>query len=163
MGYTSGVGGPKVRAIALALVESTERPAILVSEGYDSVLGAPFHRLLGGGIEPGERAADTVRRELAEEIGVAVRVGERLATIESIFTYEGRPGHEVVLVYEAELVDPALYACERFEGIESDPVHAVWHPLDGPGSELPVYPPGALSLVGRARRRGGGPVVGGSG
>lgn len=142
----------KVRAIALALVEHPRRRAILVSEGYDATRGERFHRLLGGGIEPGELGAETVRRELAEEIGVEVLVHERLSTIENIFTYDGRPGHEIALVYRTELADPSRYDQERFDGIEQDPVNATWHPLEGPGSELPVYPPGVVELAAGSRR-----------
>ena len=135
------------RVIALALLEHPERRAILVSEGHDATRGTHFHRLLGGGVDPGERGADAVRRELEEEIAVEVVVGAHLGTIENIFTYDGRPGHEIVLVFAARFADPTLYAVERFEGVEADPVNAIWHPLDGPGREVPVYPPGALELL----------------
>jgi ADP-ribose pyrophosphatase YjhB (NUDIX family) len=140
------VNKQRLRAIALALVEHPDRPAILVSEGYDATRDEHFHRLLGGGIDFGERGEDAVRRELAEEIGVDIRVQRLAGTIENIFTYEGRPGHELVLVYKASFEDPTLYRRDRFDGIEEDPVNAIWHVLEGPGSEIPVYPPGALEL-----------------
>jgi ADP-ribose pyrophosphatase YjhB (NUDIX family) len=92
-----------MRVAALALIRRGDE--ILVERGYDSVKGEAFYRLLGGTIEFGELGADAVRRELHEELGVGVEAGQRVATIENIFTWEGKDWHEIVLVYECTLGD----------------------------------------------------------
>ena len=59
-------------------------------------------------------AAETVRRELLEELGAEADVGRLVATIENMFTFEGAPGHEICLVYDTSLRDERLY--ERTSG-----------------------------------------------
>lgn len=140
---------PRLRVIALAVIEHPDRPAVLVSEGYDASRREHFHRLLGGGVEFGERGKDAVRRELHEEIGVDIQVDRFAGVIESIFVYDGRPGHEVALIYEAVFEDRDLYRRDRFDGIEEDPVDAIWRAVGGPCSEVALYPPGVCELLGR--------------
>ncbi|HEU5438681.1 MAG TPA: NUDIX domain-containing protein, partial [Ktedonobacterales bacterium] len=83
----------KVRAIALCVFRDGDR--VLVQEGYDPSKDETFYRALGGTIEFGERSQQTVARELQEEIGAEVQDLEFLATIESVFTFDGLPGHEI--------------------------------------------------------------------
>src|SRR5436190_3996065 len=111
-----------VRATALALIRKGDE--ILVERGYDTAETETFYRLLGGTIELGELGAEAVRRELAEELGVEVEVGERLATIENIFTWEGKRRHEILLVYECSLEDRAVPDGE-WAVPEGDVVHEV--------------------------------------
>jgi len=70
--------------------------------------------------------------------------------IENIFTYDGKPGHEIVLVYEAAFCDLGQYelvatTC-RDNGEE---FVAVWKPLDEfrEGRAI-LYPEGLLELLG---------------
>jgi ADP-ribose pyrophosphatase YjhB (NUDIX family) len=125
---------------------------ILVGEAYDAVKGETFYGPPGGGVEFGERAADAVRRELREELGVELDDVVLLGVMENLFTYEGRPGHEITFVFEARLRDPALYACDEIVGIEGKhPCVVRWLPLDhfgpgGPGGP-PLYPEGLLELL----------------
>lgn len=51
------------------------------------ILGAPNHALFlpGGEVEPDESDAETIRRELLEEFGVAVTIGEKLGTASEYF------------------------------------------------------------------------------
>jgi ADP-ribose pyrophosphatase YjhB (NUDIX family) len=53
--------------------------ALLLVDGWDPATGTRFHVPAGGGVEFGERAADAVRRELREELGVDVRLGDEVA------------------------------------------------------------------------------------
>jgi 8-oxo-dGTP pyrophosphatase MutT (NUDIX family) len=79
---------------------------LLVYEGYDSVKDERFYRPLGGGIEFGELGAEAVAREVREELGATVSDVRFLGVLESVFTYAGEPGHELVLMYEVALADP---------------------------------------------------------
>jgi ADP-ribose pyrophosphatase YjhB (NUDIX family) len=133
----------KVRPLALCVFRDGDR--ILVQEGYDPCKNQTFYRALGGAIEFGERSQDTIARELREEIGADVTNLEYLTTIESIFVFDGLPGHEICLVYEGALADPSLYQRERIVGAEGDPVIAVWVPLDAfRQGTYPLYPDGLL-------------------
>ena len=61
--------------------------------------------LLGGGIEPGESEADCIRREIMEEIGYSVTVGEKVCVGEEYtFTRRGqKPFHPIGHIYLVEL------------------------------------------------------------
>jgi ADP-ribose pyrophosphatase YjhB (NUDIX family) len=139
--------GPRLRVIALGLIARPDRSGLLVSSGHDASKHQDFHRLLGGGVDFGETGAEAVIRELAEEIGVAIAVTRFAGVIENIFTYNGVPGHEIVLTYEAEFLDPTLYGRDEFPGIESDPVDASWRSINPPPDGVPLYPPGAIDLL----------------
>jgi 8-oxo-dGTP pyrophosphatase MutT (NUDIX family) len=138
----------KIRSIAICICRDGGR--ILVAEGHDSKKGQTFYRPLGGTIEFGERGEETIRREFSEEIGAEVTGVRYLGMLENIFTYEGRRGHEIVLVYDGLLSDRSLYGKEIIQGDElGTPFKAVWKRLDefGPGRP-PVYPEGLLELIG---------------
>lgn len=82
---------------------------VLTVKGYDKSKKQYFYRLLGGGIEFGETAEEALHREFLEELGVEIQNLRRLDVVENIFTYNNKPGHEIVFVYEAELADKSLY------------------------------------------------------
>ena len=138
----------RVRVIALALLRHPERPAVFVDQGTRPETGEVYHRLAGGGIEHGELARDTVARELAEEYGLQLRVGRRRAVVENIFTFDGRLAHQIVLVFDAELCDPADAQFERLVCADADNV-GVWRPTDE--TQVPLYPEAVRSLVDRRR------------
>lgn len=139
---------PRIRVLALALIVHPRRPAILVSSGRDPATGAGFERLLGGGVDFGERAAEAVRRELREELGLDIVVDGVAGVLENLFSFAGRPGHEIAFVLEARFVDPAVYDREHLAGIEADPVDGHWRELAA-GAALPLYPPGVDRLAAR--------------
>ena len=140
----------KIRPLAIGIFRRDDR--ILVCEGYDPIKQQTFYRPLGGGIEFGEQAAETVVRELREEIGAEMINPRYLGTLENLFTYNGKPGHEIVLVFAGELTDPSLYERETWIGHDGLPggeeFKVVWKPLaDFAAGQAPLYPDGLLPLL----------------
>ena len=139
---------PRIRPIAICVFHHEGK--ILAAEGWDHVKQGNFYRPLGGSIEFGEPAHQTIVREIKEEINAEVRDVRYLFTLENIFTYNGETGHEIVLVFDAQLTDPTLYSYEVIEAIEDSdlPFRAVWKSLNefGPGRDL-LYPDGLLDRL----------------
>jgi ADP-ribose pyrophosphatase YjhB (NUDIX family) len=110
--------------------------------------GETFYRPPGGGLQFGEPAADAVARELDEELGWTVRVTERLAVVENIFTFNGTQGHEYDVVFAVEPEDEAVYDQEAFVGTETGGIEfrVCWKPIEEFRGEdaSPLYPQGLL-------------------
>ena len=138
-----------IRPIAICVFHHAGR--ILAAEGYDPLKKQAFYRSLGGGIEFGEHSAAAIERELAEELGVAVVDLRYLGAIENVFTYDGKTGHEIVMVYDGAFVDRSLYEQPFIEGVEDDGLsfRAVWVKLAdcADSAAPPVYPTGLVELL----------------
>jgi ADP-ribose pyrophosphatase YjhB (NUDIX family) len=137
-----------IRPIAICVVRRGEE--LFVFEGRDEAKDETFYRPLGGGIEFGEYGVDAVQREMREEIGAEIEHVRYLGTLENIFRLEEEAGHEIVLVYEATFVDPALYRAPELIGHEEAgrPFRALWKPLrDFETGRAPLYPHGLLRLL----------------
>jgi 8-oxo-dGTP pyrophosphatase MutT (NUDIX family) len=137
-----------VRAIAICVLRCGGK--IFVFEGQDHKKGETFYRPLGGTIEFGEHSAQTVARELSEEIDAEVTNLRFIGALENIFTHEGLPGHEIIMVYEGEFADTALYHRESVMGQEDDggQFKALWMRLDDfQSGKFPLYPTGLLELI----------------
>lgn len=93
----------EIRPIALGLAIKDGK--ILVSEGYDKVKDQTFYRCLGGGIEFLEKSDEALKREFKEEIGADITVKDFLGLSENIFTFEGKNGHELVVIYSVDVND----------------------------------------------------------
>jgi len=131
---------------AMALIQRPSDGALLVSEHTDPAL-APFHRPLGGHVEFGEYALDTVHREFLEEIGQRLTDVRLLGVLENIFQWDGATQHEIVFMFAGALADPAAYEItEQYILDEVDtPTRVIWRP---PGAASPpVYPVGAELLL----------------
>lgn len=123
---------------------------IFVLEGQDTHKDETFYRPLGGTIEFGELARQTVVRELQEEIGAEVTNLRFLGTLENLFTYEGETGHEIVVIFEGDFLDRSLYGEVAIEGQEDGgfAFTAVWKPLTlFRQGKAPLYPDGLLELL----------------
>ena len=114
----------------------------LASSHFDSVKGEAFLRLLGGGVEFGERSDDALRREMREEISAEIEQLRLLDVLENCFVNEGRPGHEVTFVYHAVFVDRSFYSRESIPVIETSTRHtATWTPAaDLFAGKVRLYP-----------------------
>ena len=142
----------KKRIRPLAICVFRHRNCILVAEGYDPAKEETFYRPLGGGIEFGEPSAETICRELMEEIHVEVdrQSLKYLGAVENIFYFNGKPGHEIVLIYDGQLQDAHLYDQAIITGMEAngEEIRAMWKRIDefGDGKSI-LYPTGLLELL----------------
>lgn len=142
-----------IRPLALSAIFHEDK--ILVHEAYDSIKQEHFYRPLGGGIEFGETASHALIRELREEIGVDIHNTHYLGTLENIFTFEGKPGHEIILIFSADLKNPSLYQNKTFSSSEEHnaehpPFIARWMPLeDFSKTGKTLYPNGLYDLISR--------------
>lgn len=109
-------------------------------------------RPIGGGIEFGERSRDAIVREVQEELGRSISDIRLIGTLESIFTYAGKPGHEIVQVYDARFDDAEVYEQPWLDGHESDgaPFRAAWHSSASFTPASPLVPEGLYDLLKRA-------------
>lgn len=140
-----------VRVKAVCVFRRDDR--ILVIRAEDTASKEPFFVPPGGGVEFGELAEDTTRRELTEEFGVEVEHLMLLGVFEERFSHSGIVEHEVVFAYLAQVLPPTFLGEEPVLGTESTgaPLKAEWMPLSqfGPrGARL--YPEGLLSALGAA-------------
>jgi ADP-ribose pyrophosphatase YjhB (NUDIX family) len=141
------VTGRLARPVAVALIRRGDE--ILVFEVPDPVKGVIGWRPPGGTIEFGERGADTVVREIREELGAEIVDAEYLGTLENIFTYLGASFHELVRVYSARFADERLYERDRFECIEANETRTcVWKRIADFNAGVPLYPDGLIDLMG---------------
>ena len=147
-----GRGRPSGRPIKIKVRAVIRRDDdVLLSYAIDPASGQRYGRFLGGAIEFGERAEDTVRRELQEEIGFALAEVSRLGVVEDVCEWGGRVHHEITFVFAASFADPAAYQRERFvvnETVCDGP--AEWVPLQRlTRGEIPCYPPELVPLLAR--------------
>lgn len=79
---------------AVALLREDDR--VLLQRGIDDDCWA----LPGGGVEIGESAEATVRREFLEEIGQDVRVGKPIALVENAFQLDGEWQRQIEIYFK---------------------------------------------------------------
>ncbi|OKH28333.1 NUDIX hydrolase [Chroogloeocystis siderophila] len=103
----------EIRVLALGLVKDIER--VFLSQGYDPGKQETFYRAMGGGVEFGETSRDALQREFYEEIQAEITNIRYLDCIESLFTYNNKPGHEILFVYQCDFVDPKFYQIDTLD------------------------------------------------
>jgi len=138
---------PKIRVIALGLIRDGDR--LFLSEGYDQDKDQTFYRALGGGVDFGETSRDALQREFQEELNAELTQIEYLGCIESLFTYQSQPGHEIIQLYRAQFVDPKFYQQTHFTFQENKRSKtALWVNLEACKSgKLLVVPPEFLAYL----------------
>ena len=139
-----------IRPLALCIFHHQGK--ILVNQFHDADKNRMLFRPIGGGIEFGERSRDTIVREVQEELGRSISDIRLIGTLESIFTYAGKPGHEIVQVYDARFDDAEVYEQPWLDGHESDgaPFRAAWHSIASFTPASPLVPEGLYYLLKRA-------------
>ena len=129
---------------AMAVVRRPRDGALLVSEHIDS-RDPPFQRPLGGHVEFGEYALDTVRREFAEEIGQELTAVRLLGVLENIFGWRGGTEHEVVFIFTAAFAAALAYEIEEQRILDNPDRRVLWRPADAVSP--PLYPAGLTELI----------------
>ena len=148
---------------AMAVIRRPRDGALLVSESPEPL----FQRPLGGHVEFGEYAADTIHREFLEEIGQVVTDVRLLGVLENIFGWRGGTEHEVVFIFAAAFASEAAYEIEeQLIRDDTEPKNRViWRAADAVSP--PLYPAGLSELIAstlRLARASGGlrrPLVAG--
>jgi 8-oxo-dGTP pyrophosphatase MutT (NUDIX family) len=140
----------QIRPIAIGIFRRDDRILVFESRERDS-RGRIFYRPLGGSIEFGEYGDEALARELREELGAEIENVRYLGLNENLFRApDGQRAHEIVLVYEADLVDRTLYDKSELLVTEDtgDTFKAFWKSLAFfQRGEAPLYPNGLLELL----------------
>jgi ADP-ribose pyrophosphatase YjhB (NUDIX family) len=130
---------------AMAMIQRPSDGAWLVSQHSDPA-ETPFQRPLGGHVEFGEYALDTVRREFGEEIGQELADVRLIGVLENIFRTDDGPHHEIVFMYRAAFADPTAYEIDEQDiRDEVGRTRVIWRPRDA--TAPPLYPAGVGELV----------------
>jgi 8-oxo-dGTP pyrophosphatase MutT (NUDIX family) len=138
----------KIRPLAICVFRN--RGLILVAEGYDKSRKQNYYRPLGGVIEFGEYSEETIQREIMEEIGSEVNGLRYLGMLENVFKFNGKTGHEIVMVYDGVLKKSRLYKQSEIPDREANgkKIRAVWKRLDEFRSGMAIlYPTGLLEML----------------
>lgn len=91
-----GANAPSKRVdVAIGVVVSEDGQRVLIGRRPDEAVLGGFWELPGGKIEPGETPEACVVREMAEELGIAVAVGEALPVIDHAYDH----GHVFLHAY----------------------------------------------------------------
>ncbi|HLV57969.1 MAG TPA: NUDIX domain-containing protein [Natronosporangium sp.] len=110
--------------------------------------GEVFQRLIGSGIEFGERAEDAARREFREELGYELKDVRLRGVVEHIYPTASGLRHEIGLVFDAEVADPSFYERDERQVLDAPEVVAGWRPLGTSREDLPpLFPPGLAALL----------------
>ncbi len=136
---------PSPRVISICVFRYGSR--ILVAEGFDERKDERFYRPIGGEVEFGESTEEAISREVHEELGKEIHNERRLAVLENRFHYNGKLGHEIVFVFDAEFIDSTLYEMPEIpinEDVWIGP--ARWIDLDELAN-VPLYPDGLAELL----------------
>jgi ADP-ribose pyrophosphatase YjhB (NUDIX family) len=140
----------RIRPIAIGIIRRSDQILVFESRECDSK-GRIFYRPLGGSIEFGERGDQALARELREEIGAQIENVRYLGLRENLFRApDGQRAHEIVLVYEADLVDKTLYEKEEMVAVEDSGAvfRVLWQPLSTfRKGRAPLYPNGLLEML----------------
>jgi hypothetical protein len=132
---------------AMAVIRRPRDGAWLVSEhvGGDPGEESPFQRPLGGHVEFGEYALDTIHREFLEETGQVVTDVRLLGVLENIFGWRGGTEHEVVFIFTAAFADKAAYEIEEQPILDNAGRRVIWRAADAVSP--PLYPAGLSELI----------------
>jgi ADP-ribose pyrophosphatase YjhB (NUDIX family) len=102
-----------------------------------------FWALPGGRAEMGESAAETIQREMREELSTEIEVLRLLWFVENFFEYDGRKYHEIALYFLIRFpLDSQPLARAAFESTDGGTtLYFQWFPLETETlARLPLAP-----------------------
>ena len=95
-------------------------------------INSDHYALIGGRVEIGESSADTVKREIKEELGKNIEITGYISTIENFFEMKGSKYHEIMFVHKIEFTNEEdkkiEYTMKNIEG--KDYLQYEWIDLD---------------------------------
>lgn len=112
-----------------------------------------FWTLPGGRAEHGEAAAETIQREMQEELDTDVQVDRLLWFVENFFEHEGRRYHEIGLFFLMRFpADSLPLTSVAFDRTDAGTLFRFqWHPVEPDAlAQLPLFPaflPQALTAL----------------
>ena len=107
-----------IRAKVVCVLRNADRMLLMrITDPHD---GRQMLIPPGGGVEFGERLDEAVVREVFEEVGIRIPTPRRLGMVENLFSFAGKPEHELIFIYEAECPDARLCALEEVAITESN-------------------------------------------
>lgn len=68
-------------------------------------VNSDHYALIGGRVEIGESSANTIRREIKEELGKDIEITGYISTIENFFEMKGSKYHEIMFVHKIEFTN----------------------------------------------------------
>lgn len=142
MDITIDVGDYKLNVRAAGIMIHNGKILVHRNINYD------HYALIGGRVEIGENSADTIKREVKEELGKDIDITGYVATIENFFEMKGSKFHEILFVYKIEFLDEddkkIDYTLKNNEG--KDYLQYEWLDLDKI-EEYPVLPKAIKSVL----------------
>lgn len=134
--------------VPLVICVFSHEGKILACRGKDDVKKNEFYRPLGGMIEFGEHSEDALKREIQEELSEEITNIKFLGRLENIFDYNGKPHHEIVMIYDAEFINKDIYAKTELDVTEDGWHKAYWLPIkECMEDKYILYPTGILDLL----------------
>jgi ADP-ribose pyrophosphatase YjhB (NUDIX family) len=122
---------------------------ILVNEVPEPDGTVKGYRPPGGHVEFGEKAVETIAREVIEELQTEGENFQLLSLLENLFTYGGKPHHEIVFIFTADFKDKSFYDKDHILGHLEDGTNfdLFWMDPAKCSEGLEIYPKGLAILL----------------
>ena len=135
----------ETRQAALCLIRHGN--AFLVAEIHDPKTNVVLHRPPGGGVEEGETPEQAVRRELREELGIALTNVLELGAVDHVWFWNGREVRERAWLFLASSSDDARLSrgeCPELVEADGQRIKTVWRRMEESLASLPPLCPSRI-------------------
>lgn len=125
-----------------------------MAEIRDPQSGTVLHRPPGGGVEEGESPEDALRREIREELGIALQDVRALGAIHHVWHWNGRAVAERAWMFLGNLADDERLSrgeAPALTEVNGECVKMLWRPI-ADDEMLPPLCPDKLAEVLEALR-----------